>query len=126
MEKIFLSRLEPDLTAALLHGCQDLDPSGRTAAADLLPLASTGQCFAATAEQSQAVYVIHIKNGVAWIAAAKGSGPQDWSAALLPIIEAQAKGCAAVAFQTARPGLVRKAQRQGYAVTGWILKKDLQ
>lgn len=92
----------------------------------MLPLASSGQCFAATAEQSQAVYVIQIKNGVAWVAAAKGNGPQDWSAALLPIIEAQAKGCAAVAFQTARPGLVRKAQRQGYAVTGWILKKPIQ
>lgn len=123
--RLELSRLEAPLAAALLAGCEHLDASGRTAPQDIEHMAATGQCFAATAPQAQAVYVVEVKNGIAWISAAKGFGPLDWSAMLLPIIEAQAKGCAAVSFQTARPGLVKKAMKQGYAVTGWILKKAI-
>lgn len=125
-QKIELSRLEPGLAAALLVGCERLDPSGMFCAADLLPMTQAGQCFAATADHAQAVYVVQVKNGVAWISAAKGTGPIDWSAVLLPTIEAQSAGAASVAFQTARRGLVRKAQKQGYEVTGWIMKKHLQ
>ena len=125
-KEIILSRLEPEFAAALLAGCEPLDASGRTGPGDIARMTASGQCFAATAEQAQAVYVVQVKNSVAWISATKGAGPLDWSALLLPIIEAQAQGCAAVAFQTARPGLVRKAARQGYQVAGWILKKALQ
>lgn len=71
------------------------------------------------------MYVLVVDNGVAWIDAAKGTGATDWTAHLLPIIEAQAAGCKAVGFQTARRGLVKKARQQGYTVTGWILKKKL-
>ena len=126
MEKeVFLSRLEPQLCAALLAGTAKRDPSGRTSERDLSALAQHGQCFAATATGAQAVYVLKVENGVAWISAVKGVGPVPWSELLLPVIESQAQGCAAVAFQTARPGLVRMAKRQGYTVTGWILKKAL-
>ena len=126
MEKIFLSRLEPDLAASLLQGLSHLDASGRTGPGDIERVTAEGQCFAATAQDAQAVYVVQVQNGVAWISAAKGAGPLDWSAVLLPTIEAQAKGCASVGFQTVRRGLVRKAQKQGYQVAGWILKKALQ
>lgn len=127
MEKeIHLSRLEPELAAALLAGCERLDPRACTGQADIEAMAQRGQCFAATAPDAQAVYVVHVLNGTAWIAAAKGAGPVDWTALLLPIVEAQAKGCAQIAFQTARPGLVRRARRQGYEVGGWILRKKLQ
>lgn len=125
MEKIYLSRLEPEFAAALLAGCEHLDPTGRTSA-DSLDRLTQGQCFAATGELSQAVYVLQVDNGIAWVNACKGYGPTDWTDTLLPVIELQAKGCAAVAFQTARPGLVRKAKQQGYTVTGWILKKAIQ
>lgn len=124
--QIELSRLEPDLAAALLVGLHERDPSGRTSAADMQAMAAAGQCFAATSTGAQAVYVMEVKNGVAWVSACKGNGPVDWTGALLPIIEAQARGCAAVAFQTPRRGLVRRAQAQGYEVTGYILKKALQ
>jgi hypothetical protein len=124
-KEVILSRIPADMAAALLVGCERLDPSGMTAPHDLGPMAAACQCFAATAPDSQAVYLVRVKNGTAWIDATKGAGPVDWSALLLPIIEAQAKGCAAVGFQTNRPGLVRKAKKQGYTVTGWILKKTL-
>lgn len=125
-KEISLSRLEPRFAAQLLAGCERLDASGRTGPGAIERMAARGQCFAATAPHAKAVYVVTVENGIAWISACKGAGPVDWSALLLPVIEAQAKGCAAVGFQTARAGLVRKAKKQGYAVTGWILKKELQ
>ncbi len=125
METIHLSRLPHELAAGLLAGCEHLDPSGKTNRHTLGDMARAGQCFAATAEHAQAVYVVRVVNGIAWVDACKGSGPIDWSALLLNVIEKQAQGCASVAFQTKRPGLVRKAKRQGYRVAGWILKKDM-
>lgn len=110
----------------MLAGLERLDPSGTTAPNDLHHLTASGQCFAATADTGQAVYVVKVSNGVAWISAAKGAGPVKWQDVLLPVIERQAKGCDAVAFQTKRRGLVKAAQRQGYEITGWIMKKKIK
>lgn len=126
IRQIHLSRLEPQLAAALLAGLERTDPAGISTAHDIERMTREGMAFAATAEQAQAVYVVHIKNGVAWIDAAKGNGTVQWSDVLFKIIEAQAKGCAAIGFQTSRAALVRQAKKQGYAVTGWILKKAIQ
>jgi hypothetical protein len=125
-EKINLSRLEPALAAQLLAGCERLDPAGLCEAADIAAMAASGHCFAATADNAQAVYVIKIKNGTAWVDACKGFGGVAWANVLLPVIEAQAKGLAAVAFQTARPALIKKAITQGYTVAGVILRKSIQ
>jgi hypothetical protein len=126
METLHLSKLEPALAAQLLAGCAHLDPAGLVSERDIPAIAARGACFAATAEGSQAVYVVHVANGVAWIDAAKGFGPADWSGILLPVIEQQARGVARVAFQTSRRGLVRRALQHGYDVRGWILGKDMK
>lgn len=125
-QSLNLSRLEPHLAAQLLAGCERLDPAGLTEAADLERMTREGMCFAASTDTAQAVYVVKIKNGTAWIDACKGTGLVNWSHVLFAVIEAQAKGCAAVGFQTSRAGLVRQAKKQGYAVTGWTLRKTLQ
>ena len=125
MEKIQLNHLEAHLAASLLTGCAHLDPCGMATEADIARLALTGQCFTATSETGQAVYVVKVKNGVAWIDAVKGNGATRWQNVLLPVIEAQAKGCASVGFQTRRRGVVKAAQAQGYEITGWILRKKL-
>lgn len=121
-----LSELEPHLAASLLVGCERLDPRGLLTAADLGDLARSGRCYLATADEGQCVYVVKVENGVAWVDAIKGSGPVRWSLVMPPVIEAQAKGLRAVAFQTARPGLVRQLAGQGYRVTGWVMRKELQ
>lgn len=125
---LHLSRLEPALAARLLAGSGHLDPAGLWSDADIERVCERGLCVAATAadNQAQAVYVAHVANGVAWIDAARGFGPADWSGLLLPIIERQAQGVRRVAFQTARRGLVKRATAQGYSVRGWILAKDIQ
>lgn len=127
-QEIRLSALQPQLAAQLLAGCADLDPAGLVSEADIARIAARGVCVAATSADgaSQAVYVVHVANGVAWIDACKGNGPADWAGLLLPVIEAQTRGVRRVAFQTARPGLVRRARAQGYTVHGWILGKDMQ
>lgn len=121
-----MSRIPPDLAAALLVGCERLDPAGLTTAQDIEHMTARGQCFAATAPGAQVVYVMRVENGRAWVDAMKGAGAVDWIATALPIIEAQAQGLRAVGFQTARRGLVRKAQRQGYRVAGYIMEKTIQ
>lgn len=124
METLHLSAIDSGMAALLLAGLGRLDPSGTTSG-ELHQLTASGQCFAATAGTGQAVYVVKVSNGVAWISACKGDGPVKWQNVLLPVIERQAKGCSAVAFQTKRRGLVKAAQAQGYEITGWILKKKL-
>ena len=125
METLHLSHIPASLAASLLAGLERLDPRGTTAPNDLHDLTASGQCFAATAGTGQAVYVVKVSNGVAWVSACKGAGPVKWQDVLLPVIERQAAGCKAVAFQTKRRGLVKAAKAQGYEITGWILKKNL-
>lgn len=129
MEKeIVLNRIAPDWAASLLQGMAQLDPAGLTTVQGIANMAENGQCFAAQRGQDGAVYVLRESNGVAWVSACTGTGTgaTPWSRILLPIIERQAQGCEAVAFQTARSGLVRQAQKQGYEITGWIMKKKLK
>lgn len=127
MEAVTLSRVEPDVAASLLRGAERFDPRGIATQADVEVMCQEGACFAAThASGAQAVYVLRVRNGQAWVDAAAGSGQVDLTALLLPVIELQAARLSSVAFQTARPGLVRKAQRAGYRVAGWILKKDVR
>lgn len=109
-----------------LAGVERLDPSGRMTSDDLLPLASGGMCFEVVGGESRAVYVLKIGGGVAWVNAAKGAGKLDLCDLLSLVVEAQAAELDAVAFQTSRPGLVRKAKKLGYEVTGWVLKKRIK
>lgn len=128
MEVVSISSLDANTAAALMAGIESKDPRGIATPIDVLRICQGGQCFAATQPEShsQAVYVLVVKNGQAWIDACQGSGEIDFTATLLPAIELQASRLDSVAFQTARRGLVRKAQKNGYQVTGWIMKKDLK
>ena len=127
MEKeVSVSALEPHIAARLLRGSERFDPRGMATGRDLETMARNGHCFVAAAGDDLAVYVLNESNGVTWINACQGRGAVPWREVLLPVIEQQAKGCESVAFQTARPGLVRAAERQGYEVAGWIMKKKIQ
>ena len=132
MNGVRLAPVEPATAAAMLAGCAGLDPTGIMRERGIADMVARGACFVAASadHEGEAVIVVRIVNDVAWIDACKGVGPAPWVGLLLPAIEAQARGqrpaCGAVAFQTARPGLVRQAKRQGYRVTGWILRKELE
>ena len=125
METIHISEIEPHKAAQLLAGIEPHDPRGILTREDLIDIAQRGMCFLAKTEKGQAVYVINIKNDSAWISACKGSGPVNWKNLLFKIIEKQAAGCKEIGFQTARQGLKKEALKQGYEITGWILRKKL-
>jgi hypothetical protein len=127
VEAVTLTRLQPAEAFAMLAGVEVLDPRGNTTPDDLQRMCELGHCFAATPDGGgQAVYVLHVKNGQAWVQAAKGEGHADLTRVVLPCIELQADGLDSIGFQTARRGLVRKAVRQGYRVAGFMLVKDLK
>lgn len=126
MEKIQVERIDAIAAAQKLAGIAHLDPCGMMTENDFSAMTQAGQCFAATSDTGEMTYVIKIKNGVAWVSALKGSGSTCWMDMFLPMVEAQAVGCKSVGFQTTRGGIVKKALKQGYRITGWIVKKDLQ
>jgi len=127
--QVVIASLEPAAAAQLLAGIERRDPAGTATLADVARDAACGLCFAATeaTTDSRAVYVVDAHHGQLRVRWCMGEGAVDWTRTLLPAIEAQAAraGLHSVAFQTARRGLVRLAERQGYEVTGWILRKDV-
>ena len=112
--------------ASRLGGVAELDPARINASAD--DLTRHGQAFAIDAEDGSAVFVVAVRNGCAFVVAAKGEGAVDLTAVLDHVVTrgATQDGCTSVALQTARPGLVRKLQKRGFRVTGWVMRKDLQ
>lgn len=129
MEKLQVSRLTPEAAAHALIGLEKHDPRGISTQQDLQRWASEGQCFAVGTSQAQAVYIVNEQAGQIWVQAAKAEGTKapNFVHVLTEVIKAQAQGrCHSIGFQTARPGLVRKARREGFEVVGWIMKKGIE
>jgi hypothetical protein len=125
-KEIHISTIPAQLASQLLTGCAHLDPSGRCTERDILQIASSGQAFHASAGAAgSCTYVVRVSNGVAWVNALKGTGAIDWTTVAADMIETQAQGLRAVAFQTARRGLKKLMEKRGYKVTGWIMRKEL-
>lgn len=91
-------------------------------------IAQHGECFQLRTGSGVAVFVLRREGAVMWI---DGAGARVRSKGLteegLAVIEATARlcGCTTVAFETVRPGLVRKSKASGYRVAGYIMRKDL-
>jgi len=119
-------RLAPTEAARALAGCEQLDPRGLCTPADIAAMCERGQCFGIEGA-AQAVYVLQVRNGVVWVDALKGDGAGvDLVQLVDNVLNEQARGARAIGLQTARRGLVKQLQRRGYAITGWIMKRDLQ
>jgi hypothetical protein len=119
-----ICEISPADAARALAGLEELDPRGMTTPQDLEAMTQRGRCFAILGEAG-AVYVMHVRNGVCWVDAAKASGEIDMTQLLDTVITAQAAGLRAVACQTKRPGLVKKLERHGWKVSGWVMRKEL-
>lgn len=128
METVEVGVIPPEQAARLLSGVEARDPRGITGPADLREQCASGLCFGVTVGGAvRGVYVLAVRNGQAFIRWARGDGAGvDLTRNVLPLIEQQCGQLRELAFQTSRPGLVRKATEQGYEVTGWILRKKLK
>jgi hypothetical protein len=89
-------------------------------------IAAYGQCFQLRTGTGVGVFVLRKQGGVMWVdgagARVRGTGLTEDGLALFDHIARQA-GCTEIAFETTRPGLVKKSKLAGYTVAGYIMKK---
>lgn len=122
-----MQRVPGARAAQRLAGMEALDPRGLCAPGDIEAMCDGAQCFEVSGA-IDAVYVLTVRNGVAWCEAihgksnARGLNVVD---TLLAIATEQARGLQAIACQTPIRAQKRKLERLGFRVTGWILRKDL-
>lgn len=109
--------------ARRLVGLEALDPTGTTG--DVAELARAGRAFSVEGEGAEAVFVVAVRNGCAFVTAAKGGGAIDITAAIDRLLTERTQGLQSLACQTARPGLVRKLKARGWRVSGWVMRKEL-
>lgn len=120
VQKIAASQAAAAMQAAGLLAPVDCDNAEQIAAG--------GECFALTTGSGACVFVLRVKGSVLWIDGAGATRPgQGITEAGLLLAEqiARRAGCDQIAFETARPGLVRKSKLQGFAVAGYIMRKAL-
>lgn len=100
------------------------DPAKRSTPASI---AKSGECFRLTADGSEGVFVLQRQGDRLRITGAGAVKSKGLTGTGLQVIEQIAKrsGCQAVDFQTARPGLVRLAKKQGFKVVGFIMEKSV-
>lgn len=115
-----------DAARALIERAMDHD----TSAGMLRPEQTGGVPFRIEEDDGRLIgaYVLdvnHWPGGREGVVAYAGAVPgrRDLVAELLPTIERQFLDCKAVTIHTRRRGLVRKLERQGYAIEGYILRK---
>lgn len=124
MEKIEVERIEPGRAAAVLEAAAMPDPAKRSTPASI---AESGECFSLTANGSEGVFVLNRRGGGLWISGAGAVKSEGLTGTGLQVIEQIAKqsDCQRVGFQTARPGLVKLARKQGFKVVGFIMEKSV-
>jgi hypothetical protein len=94
-------------------------------------MAAVGRCFVLSEDgRDIGAYVLQRQGDECYILAAAGQAEFDMTAALATILEGHARGLKSIAFQTRRPGLVRKARKYGYRIAGRvengvIMRKEL-
>jgi hypothetical protein len=88
-------------------------------------IAANGSCFELRTGEGVGVFVVRQFNGVLWIDGAgsySGAGLTEAGLALFDALAVQL-GCKTIAFETVRPGLVRKSKKAGFEVAGYTMKK---
>lgn len=122
METLEVTRIAASEAAAVMHAAGLIDPAGVDTPSTI---AATGETFALSTPGGRGVFVTKKRGRQLWISGAGAVGSTGLAQCGLDMIEAIARqsDCDTVAFQTARPGLVRIAKKQGYRITGFILEK---
>ena len=115
--------LDAATAARALAGMAHLDPRGIARDEDIPGMCEAGQCWHVSTPRGSAVIVTQrTASGVLWVDAAAGVGEDDMTAAIDEVL--RHTGARSVGFQTKRRGLVRRAERLGFRVAGFILRRD--
>lgn len=114
-----VERADPEQARCAFLKCAGADAQGLPSHLDAT---ERGDCFKISGQCGEVFYsLMRIWGNVMWVYQASGQG-RGLTEAMLSVIEMQAKGagCAMVAFQTVRRGLVHKARALGYEVQGAV------
>lgn len=100
------------------------DPDGRH---DVDALMARGQCWKFTERGAiTGAMVTEEDDGELWVLVAVGRAAADLVDVMAAHLQEHAAGrFRSIGFQTARRGLVKKAERHGYAVSAYIMRKTL-
>lgn len=98
------------------------DPAGMQ---DAQSMAAGGSSTAFQIGAGELVATLSKDGQTLWVDAAAGFGDVLSDGFALADQIAKQSGCNAVSFQTARPGMVKRARQAGYTVAGFILKKKI-
>lgn len=115
-EKVTLQRATAAEILPFVARAARYDTTG--GAEDAQSVARRGGWLLCEAGKTIAGFTVIERDGGLFITAASGEGRRDLTDCILGLLE-QA-GAASVAFQTRRPGLIRKAARRGYRVEGEV------
>lgn len=124
METFTLEKIAPEQAAQTMRAAGLRDPARQFTPESI---AARGTAFRLTAAGGEGVFVAEKKGAQLWIHGAGGIASSGLTGVGLGVIEAMAQqmDCEAVAFQTARPGLVKLAKKSGYRITGVIMEKSV-
>jgi hypothetical protein len=95
-------------------------------------MARVGRCFVVSHDgRDVASYVLQRQGSECFVLAAAGSAEFDITAFMAAVLEGHAHGLSSIAFQTRRPGLIRKARKYGYRIdgrvaNGVVMRKELK
>jgi hypothetical protein len=105
----------------------DAMPTEKVGAVDLDRIQAEGQSFKIIDQDGKVIggYVLEAAGSEVWVSAAAGKGC-DVTAIMAGLIECQAGQFDSIGFRTKRRGLVKKAQRHGYEIAGYIMRKTLK
>lgn len=108
-----LQEITGDAACKFLQNFRLIDPSG---CATVQTETTGAQCFCLSLPGGQVVYCLRMLAGLAWVTVAASNCRGQVTGQVLPLIERQAlqMGAAALGFQTARRGLIRRATAAGY------------
>lgn len=116
--------IPPEVAARAMAGLSRLDPRGLMTEADVSAMCHGGRCVAVQGDGGTAAAVLVESNGVLWVDAFKAEGV---SAGLSEGLDEMLckSGAKAIAFMTKRRGLVRRAERRGYRIAGYVMTKEI-
>jgi len=124
MENCEVKALTAEQAAPILARAGIVDPLGINTAESI---AASGNCFAFDDGADAFVFVLRLRSGVLFVDATAAMQAGQALAKGLPLADeiARQANCRSIVFETARPGLVRRAKKMGYRVASINMKKDL-
>ena len=121
-------RVNPAAPGATAHALAASGLQAPLACDTVERIVNGGQCFELETSQGKSAFVLRRDGPVLWVDGAgriDGAGQLEIGLHLAREIAAKC-GCSEVAFETARPGLVKMGVQHGFEVAGYIMKAKIQ